>query len=334
MTIGETTNTTGSDPGPTLARRGLMLGAGVAALAAGTLAGKLPATADPREPKAKEQSEVLHAAAQQLSPVSSTAGSPAISGYTYRHASWLDFHPESGPGYRRYGGRGVYSSGVSPYLWATVEIPAGALVRDIEWYVYNNSGSAVTGFARMWAAGTGSLFATLADTTINTGTTTQSRRSVVSSVNYGPHPLGTKIALGLETNINNDNVQINGARVGFTQGSGAVGMLPTPVRLYDSRVTGGKLTANTVRTITLPAAYIRPGTSGLVVNIAAVTPAAGGNLKVYPGNVAQPEVSTINFQQNVNIANMIFVGVSSSRQIKFLANQSVHVIVDLTGTIG
>jgi len=341
MTNSEMNTTAGSDPGPALARRGLMLGAGVAALAAGTLAGRLPASAEPTPGKDVAQTkEAARAAAQgagavqALSPVTSTIASPPISGYVYRHVSWLDFQPESGPATRQYGGRGAYSSASSPYLWATMEMPAGALVRDVEWYAYNESGSPVTALARLWAAGTGTLFATLADTVINSSSSTQTRRSVVSSANYGPHPLGTKIALGLNTAPAGGTVQINGVRVGFTQGAGAVSLLPNPIRAYDSRVTGGKLTANVVRTITLPSSVIRPGTSGLIANITAVAPAGGGNLRVYPGNAAQPEVSTINFNAAQNIANMIFVGVSSSRQIKFFANQSVHVIVDITGTIG
>ncbi len=31
---------------------------------------------------------------------------------------------------------------------------------------------------------------------------------------------------------------------------------------------------------------------------------------------------------------MVLVGVSSSRQIKFYANTAVHVVVDVTGTVG
>lgn len=322
------------DPPPTLARRGLVLGAGAAALAAGSLAGALPArAASAGSTTADGAGDGLSAAAQADSPVASTIGSPPISGYTYRHVSWLDFQPESGPATRDYGGRGVHSSGVSPYMWATVEIPAGALVRDIEWYVYNESGSAVTGLGRLWAAGTGTLFSTLADTSVPSSATTQARRSVVSSSNYGPHPLGTKIALGLQTNATG-TIQVNGARVGFSQGAGAVGLLPVPIRAYDTRVTGGKLAAGVVRTITLSSTIVRPGTTGLIVNVTAVAPAGGGYLKVYPGNVAQPEVSTINFAAGEVIANMIFVGVSSSRQVKLYSSQSVHVVLDVTGTIG
>jgi len=218
-------------------------------------------------------------------------------------------------------------------MWATVEIPAGALVRDIEWYVYNNSGSTVSALGRIWAAGTGTLFSTLADTSIVSGSGVVARRSIVSSANYGPHPLGTKITLGLNT-AGAGNVQVNGARVGFTQGAGAVGLLTSPIRAYDSRVTGGKLVAGSTRTITLSSSFIRPGTSGVIINIAAVSADANGYLRVYPGNAGAPEASTLNYQEARSVANMVMVGISSSRQIKVYASQSVHVILDVTGTIG
>ena len=54
-------------------------------------------------------------------------------------------------------------------------------------------------------------------------------------------------------------------------------------------------------------------------------------LKVYPGNVGQPEASTVNFVKGQAIANMV-LGVSGSRQIKLYANTAVHVVVDVTGT--
>ena len=72
----------------------------------------------------------------------------------------------------------------------------------------------------------------------------------------------------------------------------------------------------------------------MVLNVAAVEGAAAGFMRVYPGNVAAPDTSTINFQKRENVANMIFVGISSSRQIKVYASKSVHVIIDITGTIG
>ena len=70
----------------------------------------------------------------------------------------------------------------------------------------------------------------------------QTRSSVISSTKYCPHPLGAKFALGINT-AGEGLVQIHGARVGFTHGPGAVGLPPSPLRVYDSRVTGGKLTA-------------------------------------------------------------------------------------------
>ncbi len=75
-----------------------------------------------------------------------------------------------------------------------------------------------------------------------------------------------------------------------------------------------------------------PGVTGVLVNITATGATADGYLKVYPGNASAPAASALNFQEK-SIANAIVVGVSSSRQIKIYASRTVHVIVDITGTL-
>ena len=114
MTIDEPTTTEATESEPTLARRGLMLGAGAAALAAGTLAAHLwcapwhePTRQCPRARTRRPQPHSDQLRPKRVSPVASTIGSPPISGYTYRHVSWLDFQPESGPATRTYGGQGA-----------------------------------------------------------------------------------------------------------------------------------------------------------------------------------------------------------------------------------
>jgi hypothetical protein len=309
-----------------LARRRLMLGAGAAALVAGTALTAQPADAAPRSAASGGRT--------QASPVTTTIGSSPVSGLVYRHASWLDFFPEGGTATRSWGGYGAYSSTSSATMWATVEIPAGALVRDIEWYVRNVSSDTVSGLGRIWAAGVGTLYTTIVDTAVTSGSSAVvARRSIVSSASYGPYPLGTKINLGINT-LTDGSVQVNGARVGFSQGAGATGLLPTPIRAYDSRDSGGKLSGGSVRTITLPSSIVRPGVSGVIINLTSVESEANGYLKAYPGNSAEPAVSSLNFQAGKTIANGAIVGVSASRQIKIFASKTTHVIIDVAGTIG
>ncbi|MGI8880795.1 MAG: hypothetical protein ACR2KJ_09895 [Jatrophihabitans sp.] len=157
---------------------------------------------------------------------------------------------------------------------------------------------------------------------------------VAPAASNGPYPHGTRLNLGLRT-YDDMSVVVNGARVGFTAGAGEIGLLPTPIRAYDSRTSGGRLAAGSTRTITLPAAIVQPGISGVLVNIAAVGATQSGYLKVYAGNAAAPAASSLNFSSSgATIANAIIVGVSSARQIKIFANKAVHVVVDVTGTVG
>jgi hypothetical protein len=87
------------------------------------------------------------------------------------------------------------------------------------------------------------------------------------------------------------------------------------------------------RTITLPSNLVAPGTTGVVANVTAVDAAHDGYLSVYPANTARPAASTLNFLETDAIANMVILGVSAGHQIKVYASQSVHLIIDVTGTI-
>jgi len=319
---------------PALRRRGLLLGAGAAATAlASATAGAVPAAAARAQSGPGDQalaSQGRVSAGRDGSPVSSTLASAPISGYTYRHVSMFDFDAEIPTAPRRWGGYGVYTEGGNA-LNASVEIPAGARIRDVEWYAYNNSGAPVSALARLWVPGTGTLYNTVVDASIPSGTAVTRTRVVAPAASYGPYPVGCKLYLVFNSE---DNLrQVNGARVGFDQGAGMAGLLPTPVRVYDSHTTGGILAAGSTRTITLPAGVVVPGTTGVLANITAVGATAAGYLKVYPGHGAVPAASALNYPVGGAIANAMTVGVSASRQIKIYASKAVHVIVDVTGTI-
>ena len=80
---------------------------------------------------------------------------------------------------------------------------------------------------------------------------------------------------------------------------------------------------------------LAPGAAAALVNITALEGAHGGFLKVYPANSTAPAASAVNFASSgAAVANAITVGVSSSRQIKVYASSAVHVIVDVTGSVG
>jgi hypothetical protein len=304
----------------TMGRRGLILGAG--ALAAAGVTGSAEAAPAPGPTAA--------GSGVAESPVAGTLGSAPVSGYTYHHASMFDFTAESGAAQRSWGGHGVWATG--SILWASIEIPSGARIRDVEWYVLNTSGNPVTAMARLWAAGTGGLGSSVINATIPSGAEVIQRvRVVPTATTYGPYPLGCKLNVGLFSA--DESVQINGARVGFEVGNGRTGLMSTPVRAYDSRLTGGKLASGETRVITLPPTIVLPGVTGALLNITAHSAVASGWLKVYPGHGAVPGASALNYLPGQTIANAMIVGVSSARQIKIYAHKSVHVMVDINGTI-
>ena len=259
-------------------RRGLMLGAGAAAAVVGTaLAGAQPAAAEPGNGK----TAVGNALDPTVdgSPVDTSLGSAAQSGFTYRTVSMFDFTPEASASPRAWGGYGTYTANAASFLWASIEIPAGALIRDIEWYVRNGSTAPVTGLGRLWVAGQGNLFSTVADATIAVSASTTRTRITVPVASRGPYPLSTKLNLGINT-PSDATVQVNGCRVGFSQGGGQLGLLPTPIRVYDSR-TSTKLAAGETRTVTLPSSLIQPGVAGIKANVIATATEAAGHLKLF-----------------------------------------------------
>jgi hypothetical protein len=325
---------TEQDPVPAIGRRGLIISAGAAALVAAAAAVQ-PAAAKPTSP---HRSEVVdNRGTAQGSPIPGTIASAPISGYTYRTVCMLDFEPvdpESGRTWDSQGGGGVYTPNAPVALLATVEIPPGALVRDVEYYIYNNSGSPVSPDTYLYVAGTGFLRSIGAIVSVPSSGSITATRAVIPAATYGPYPLASRLLVSLTTPTDS-KVQINGARVGFTQGSGDIGLLDTPYRAYDSRVTGGKLTAGSTRTVTLPSSIVVPGTSGVIVNLTAVEGEANGYLKLFSAAAAEPTSSAVNFSgSGAAIANALIVAVSSGRQTNIKANKSVHFVVDITGTVG
>ncbi len=267
--------------------------------------------------------------ARRATTVTSTIASAPVSGWTYRFASFFDFSTE-GTGVRSWGGYGTYST-TSDYLWTSVDVPAGALVRDIEWYVYNASGSTYTCLNRLWEAGNGSLFTSLGDTQVPSGTGIRAVRTVVPSSTYGPYPNGIKVTLGLAT-PSSGSVQVNGVRVGMSN-AGSLGTLAKPIRVYSTRAGGGKLRKGKTRTITLPPSTISPGVGAVLLHIRVDGVKKPGTLTVWPGDGARPG-QTIGYAKNDAIIEALTVGISSARQLKLSSSQNAHVAVDLVGIVG
>jgi hypothetical protein len=311
---------------PSVARRGLLLGAGAAAAAAGTvlLAPRAAAAPPPPSPNgdvAAENKGALLLAA----PADSSA---PIAGYTYRTVCMYDFSPFNAAAQRQWGGNGVYSANAASALRASMIPPPGTMLQDVEFTVYNNSGASASGDVLQFTPGSGTLTQLATVSIPSTGMNTA--LATVPPAQAGPYPVGT-VLLASVTTPTNGTVQVNAARFGFSGGGASIGLLPGPVRVYDTR-TGTKMTAGTTRTVTLPSSLIAPGTTGILLNVIAAEPAGSGYLKVYPAGSPAPTSSAVRFVP-LAVASTITIGISASRQIKVYASQSVHVILDLNGTL-
>lgn len=316
------------DPIP-LARRRLLLGAGASALIAGGLRG-MPAEAKPTAPPVGDPgpNAADKAAAARVTP------STLVSGYVYRSVSWADFTPDPFSLGRNFGGHGAYTVTGAGTLWATLDLPPGAVVREIEWYASNASGASVALYGRRWRAGEASFAWGLADDAISTAAAgVRARRVFVSLQNQIPFAAGTKIALGFASN-GTSNTQIAGARVGLT-GGGAVTMREVPYRAYDSRDPDkGILPGGSTRTLTLPGFAAPSGTSAAIVNLTALGASANGYLRAYAAGAVAPTTSSINFAaQSTAIANGLLVGISSTRQLVVYASATTHFLIDVLGTV-
>ena len=146
----------------------------------------------------------------------------------------------------------------------------------------------------------------------------------------GPFPMGSMVLASLAT-PSTGTVQINGVRVGFTTGAGATGLLPNPVRAYDSRVGNHKFTARSTRTISLGAPPV--GASAVYITLTAIGATKSGFLKVYGAQQSIPAMAALHFDAKATISNTLLVALSSAKHLKIYASAGVHVVVDVIGYV-
>lgn len=312
---------------PRIGRRTVIAGGG---LALGAALAAPPAEAAPRLTAAK----LGGPPAPPASSVESTIASPRRTGVVYRTVFMFDFSCENPDAKRRFGGSGVYVDGPPSALWASVDIPAGAQVYDVEWYARNTSGDDASAIAFLWDASFAGLSTQVAFTTIDGGQSFLSaRRSLASEDENGPYPTGTKLALGFFTGLLGDAIQLNGARVGLI-GGGEVSTLSAPVVVYDTRQTGGRFAINETRTIFLSPRLCKPGSVAVTLNISAFSGSAPGFLRIYPQEAPLPSGRSFTFPATDAVNAQITVPVSPSRRLRIRSTQTVHIIVEVVGSVG
>lgn len=105
-----------------------------------------------------------------------------------------------------------------------------------------------------------------------------------------------------------------------------------PARVYDSRLTGGKLAAGATRTVVVAGTGGVPAdATAVVANVTVTGPSASGYVTVWPAGAAKPQASSVNFVAGQTIANAVQLPVGTGGAVEVYAFRSTDVIVDVTG---
>lgn len=117
---------------------------------------------------------------------------------------------------------------------------------------------------------------------------------------------------------------------------GGVRPLDSPVRLYDSRLTGGAFTGGETRTIDVTAAGIGVPAPAVAIaaNLTVTETDDVGFLTAFPAGVSRPITSNLNWAALWTIANYAVVRLGTSGRISLYVERSdAQVIVDVTGYV-
>jgi uncharacterized repeat protein (TIGR01451 family) len=126
-----------------------------------------------------------------------------------------------------------------------------------------------------------------------------------------------------------------GDATAFTVGLGFYTL--NPCRLVDTRgVSAPALAAGAARTFAgVGACGVPAGAKSLSLNVTVVARTAPGNVVAYPGNLAAPTTSTVNFAAGQTRANFAVVGLATNGAgnfaVKNRATAAVDVVVDVAG---
>ena len=244
-----------------------------------------------------------------------------------RVARFYDFDSlSSSQAYTANGGSFHFLAGSYGYARLAMQLPAGAIIREVEIYGTNSVGQVISD---LWV--------------VNSTTGVISNPHSVNTSAAGPFTLtyATNLTVTATTvpkvfvNLPNENALISGCRVGYTIPSGFVPYANPNRRVYDTR-TGGltKLAANEERIISLG---LPPGVGAAVLTLTlSGTEGGGGYVAVFNADTATwPGNSSVNWSApGQDIANTVVTPVSADGKIKIRGGANkTNVIIDVTGHI-
>jgi hypothetical protein len=108
----------------------------------------------------------------------------------------------------------------------------------------------------------------------------------------------------------------------------------SPVRVLDTRSSGGAVGAGSTVTVDL-SAKVDANATAVVLNVTGVTPTADTFVTVFPAGTTRPTASSLNVPPGDTRANQVTVALGADRKVSFYNNAgSTHLVVDLAGFYG
>jgi hypothetical protein len=241
---------------------------------------------------------------------------------------------------------GSFPSTANGYVGAAIDVPAGSLVVDIVFFLYQTSGQQLCAVQLYHlAAATSSYEILLSQTADGTGVLTLSAAAFSAGL---PRLITQNDALTAFVWRGAQSAVCRGIRVDYmppATGVGAAGGGLTPIppaRVYDSRHAGGKLANGEERPVSLASALsgapvVPPGATAAFITLTVTdTEGPGGYVAAFPGGTAWAGTSSVNwFGAGQNLATAAMVALGANRDIVLRGGTAnTHVIVDVTGYVG
>jgi len=242
---------------------------------------------------------------------------------------------------------GSYPSTVNGYVGTALDVPAGSVVHDVVFFLYQQAGGGQQLCAvQLYHPGTTGYEILLSHVAAEDGIVAVSTASAAPGAL--PRLVGAGDALCAFVWRGEQSAVCRGIRVDYSAPGGGIGgsaggglVAVAPARVYDSRQNGGKLAAGEQRVVSLATALtgdtVVPAgaTAGAITLTVTGTEGAGGYVAVFPAGGTWSGTSSVNwFGPGQNLATTAIVALGPNQDIVLLGGANpTDVIVDVTAYV-
>jgi hypothetical protein len=241
---------------------------------------------------------------------------------------------------------GSYASTTGGYVGTALDVPAGSVVQDVVFFLYQQAGSQLCALQLYHPGADAAGYEILLSQEV-TGTGVISLAASTYSTGV-PRMINANDALCAFVWRGQQTCVCRGIRIDFipppsSVGSSTSGLVPiTPARVYDSRQGAGRLHANEERVVALAtatngSAVVPAGATAAAITLTVTeTDGPGGYVAAFPAGTPWSGTSSVNwFGPGQNLATAVIVALGGDRSIVLRGGAAdCHVIVDVTGYVG